>query len=96
MWPRQVNQLHHSLNCLLGSVGKLGGVVFNPTAPIQEAEQAISSLNDWQLLADKMRQGKIDLFMVRGANPVHGLPGGITFADALTNVRFVISFSSFR
>ena len=86
----------YSLNYLVGSVGKEGGVLFNPPSPLEGMPApAAASLETWQELADRMRQGLVELFMVRGANPVHGLPGAVDFAGALRNVRNIVAFSSF-
>ncbi|MCZ6789588.1 MAG: molybdopterin-dependent oxidoreductase, partial [Chloroflexi bacterium] len=84
----------YTLNYLLGSVGKEGGVLFNPPSPIAEAP-SVSSFGMWQGVVNQMRDGGVDLFMVRRANPSHGLPKALDFNGALQNVDTVVSFSSF-
>ena len=89
----------YALNFLVGSVGGRpgsGGVVFNPPPPVATASTAPASLTDWTGLADDLREGNIRVLMVRGANPLHSLPGSVEFAGAITTGRpFVVSFSNF-
>ena len=84
----------YTLNYLLGSVGKKGGVLFNPPSPIAEAP-SVSSFGEWQGVVNRMRSGDVNLFMVRRANPNHGLPKALDFNGALQSVGTVVSFSSF-
>ena len=84
----------YSLNYLLGSVGQEGGVLFNPPS-LLEGAAAPASLKEWQELTDRMRQGAVDLLVVRGTNPVHGLPGALDFGGALSDVRTIVAFSTF-
>ena len=84
----------YTLNYLLGSVGKEGGVLFNPPSPIAEAP-SVSSFGAWQEVTEKMGGGRVGLFMVRRANPNHGLPKALDFNSALQNVGTIVSFSSF-
>ena len=85
------------LNALVGNVGKPGGVILNPAGPVDTSLDAASAtpVAEWQRLADRMRQGGVKVALVRGANPAYGLPGRLGFAEALANVPFVVSFSSF-
>ena len=92
----------YSLNHLVGSVGKRGGIVFNPPPALPDipAAAASASFVDWQGLAADMRSGQVNIMMVRGADPWYGLPDGAGFKDALLgthnggfNVPFIFSFS---
>ena len=84
----------YTLNYLLGSVGKEGGVLFNPASSIAEAPP-VSSFGEWQGVVNRMRNRDVNLFMVRRANPNHGLPKALDFDGALGSVQTVVSFSSF-
>jgi len=85
----------YSLNHLAGSVGKPGGVNFNPPPPLDDISSppATSSFGEWQRLARDMRDGDVRVLMVRGADPVYGVPGGAGLKDALSRVPFIFSFS---
>ncbi len=95
----------YSLNFLVNGVGKRpgeGGIVFNPPPPI-EALRALPAeassgapLEDWSQAAEELRDGRIKLLMVQGANPVHGLPDAVGFREAIdAGDPFTVSFSSF-
>ena len=87
-----------ALNYLVGSVGPKGGVIFNPPPPIADIPAATSSgsLEQWKDVIRDIGNGSIQVLMVRGANPVHGLPGGVGFREALNaSDPFIVSFSSF-
>ena len=90
-----------SLNFLVGSVGRSpgeGGIVFNPPPPIAgiPAASIAGSPSDWTKVVDDLRDGGIRVLMVRGANPVHGLPDAAGFRETLgSSGPFVVSFSSF-
>ena len=95
----------YALNHLVGSVGKPGGVVFNPEAPIGGGPDfndsvaftaaRTSTLEDMRRLTQRLSAGQVDALLVRNADPVHGLPGSLRFEDALNRVGFIASFSSF-
>jgi anaerobic selenocysteine-containing dehydrogenase len=94
----------YALNYLVGSVGVPGGVIFNPEPALDDAPTApaSASFGDWWGLAEEMRQRQVEILMVRGSDPVYGLPDGIKFKDALLgdegsdgefNVPLIVSFS---
>ena len=89
------------LNALVGNVGVKGGVLFNPAVPVKDvvSNAAASPFVEFQRLADRMRTGvpsAVNAVLVRGADPVHGLPGAIQFGRAMQkNVPFIASFSNF-
>jgi anaerobic selenocysteine-containing dehydrogenase len=87
----------YSLNYLVGSVGQPGGIIFNPRPPLDDIPVAPrgASFREWRQLVDEMRQGRVKVMIVRGADPWHGLPNALGFKDAFFNVPFVFSFSSF-
>ena len=92
----------YSLNYLVGSVGQPGGVIFNPRPGLSDipAAPAIASFDDWRRLVADMKRGDVQVMMVRGADPVYGLPVSLGFEDALfpykdsQGVPFIYSFSS--
>ena len=86
------------LNAVVGNLGKTGGVLFNPPAPVPNvvSNAAANPLVDFQRLADRMRSGEVNAVLVRGVDPAHGTPGSMQFGRALReNVPFVASFSNF-
>ena len=87
----------YSLNLLVGSVGRPGGVILNPSSPLEElpSNTRATPFAEWQSLAERMRSGGVDVALVRGVNPVYGLPGALGFRKALAQVPFIVSFSSF-
>ena len=90
-----------ALNFLVGSVGRRpgeGGIVFNPAPPLEGLlpGPASGTLTDWRQVAGDLGNGKIKLLIVRGANPVHGLPQFTDFRGALDrDDLFVVSASNF-
>jgi anaerobic selenocysteine-containing dehydrogenase len=87
-----------SLNALLGNFGKPGGILPVPAGPLADlpARAPGRPLNEWQDLVARMNDGREQAVLVLGgANPVHGLPAALGFADALRKVPFVASFASF-
>ena len=87
----------YSLNYLVGSVNQEGGIVFNPEPPMRDVPVApkVSSFAEWSDLTQSMKQGQVQVLMVRGADPWHGLPDGVGFKDATFDVPFLFSFSGF-
>jgi anaerobic selenocysteine-containing dehydrogenase len=88
----------YSLNYLVGSVGKKGGVLFNPPPPLDLPQGRGSSFLDWQVFTNRIYYrdpAPVRLALIHNANPVYGLPQGVNFADALQRVDQVVSFSSF-
>jgi len=89
----------YALNYLVGSVGTPGGVTFNPDSPIPEilpAASRVASLADWSSAADDLRNGRTNLVLLHGADPVHGLPGSLGLGDALNREDiYIVSFSPF-
>ena len=91
----------YALNHLVGSAGRQpgqGGVVFNPTPPIDGLKNTgvAGSPADWERMVDDLKSGRTKVLMVHGANPLHSLPTAAGFRDALEgSSAFVVSFSSF-
>ena len=89
----------YALNILVDNVGKNGGVIFNPPPPLPElSSNEVASMGmpaSFQQWSDLAGSGSVDVLMVRGANPVHGLPPGANFSNVVNGAGFVIAFSSF-
>ena len=82
----------YSLNHLVGSVGKPGGVILNPP-PVTGKPAKAASFKEWRELTTEMEQGEIKALLLRGADPVYGLPEAVGFGRALDNVPLIVSFS---
>ena len=85
----------YSLNHLVGSVGAEGGIILNPGPPLDgvPASADVASFADLQQLAEDMRQGRVQTLMVRGADPMYGIPRSVGFREASSNVPLIVSFS---
>ena len=85
----------YSLNYLVGSVNREGGVVFNPTPAIDglPAGPSGTAFSDWHRLADEMSRGEVAALLVRGADPIYGLPDAVNFKAAAYDVPLIVSFS---
>ncbi|MDA0988373.1 MAG: molybdopterin-dependent oxidoreductase [Chloroflexi bacterium] len=86
----------YSLNLLVNNVSQPGGIFFNPAPPLEELDSrevldmgVPASFRDWK------EMDRPQVLMVRGVNPVHGLPPDANFTTAVENADFVVSFSSF-
>ncbi len=79
----------NTLNALLGSVGKPGGILFGSNAAAKAPQSAGN-------FADALRpasSAKVALLL--NANPVFGSPSAWGVADTLAKVPFIASFGSF-
>ena len=88
----------YMLNALVGNVGKKGGVIFNPPAPIPNVVSTAPAnpLMEFQRFADEMRRGEVNAVLVRGVDPAHGTPASMQFGRSMReNVGFIASFSNF-
>ena len=86
-----------ALNLVVAQVGKEGGVFISNPGPTTDMQQnpQVSSFDDMQALIKQMKDGEIDLLFVHGTNPIYELPPETGFAEAITRVPFVVSFSPF-
>ncbi len=85
-----------ALNLYLDNIGKEGGVFLTPTPPLGDAvAERSNSFDDVARLVRQMKQGKIKVLFIHGANPVFELPQALGFTKALEQVNTVISFASF-
>lgn len=85
----------NALNYLVGNLGKPGGLVFNPLPAGQASQPHQASLRDMLQLAEDAKQGKIEVLIINGVNPVFTLPNGTEFVEALGQIPLIVSLSSF-
>jgi len=75
----EVHALAHAINAHLGNVGKT--VVYTDTVLASPVDQT-ASLRD---LTQDLRDKKVEVLVIVGANPVYDAPVDLNFADALLN-----------
>ncbi len=85
----------NALNYLAGNLGKTGGLVFNPGPAGQVSHPRQASYRTMQELAEDARQGKIEVLLLNGTNPVFTLPPAAGFREALAEIPLIVSLSSF-
>ena len=68
---------------------------FRETASFEDplALSTVTRAVEMKELAEKMRKGAVDLFLLANADPVYSLPPSWEFEQALKTVPFVVSFS---
>ncbi len=77
------------LNYVAGNVGRT--VVFGPDVHA-DGGSTYQRVRD---LVAAMRDGRVDVLLVHGANPVYATPSGLGVAEAMGSVGFKVSFSRF-
>jgi anaerobic selenocysteine-containing dehydrogenase len=87
----------HALNLILRRVGLPGGVFLTPPSPTDTLPSALrpDSYSSIREFIVKMKSGEVDLLLIHGSDPVYELPAASGFREALNQVPFVVSFSSF-
>ena len=84
----------YSLNILLDSINKDGGIKFNPSSPLGEEDAtAVATFADWEDLRNRMSAGQVGALLVHGANPAYTLQS-INFAGAASGVGTIVSFAN--
>jgi anaerobic selenocysteine-containing dehydrogenase len=86
-----------ALNMVVAQVGREGGVFLSDVGSLGTLSQtpAAHSFRELLELIDRMNAGEIDMLFVHGTNPLYELPSAAGFAEALSQVPFVVSFSPF-
>jgi len=86
-----------ALNLVVAQVGREGGVFLSNPGPTAALRQnlPVNAFDEVIDLIVRMKAGEIDLLLVHGANPMYELPAAAGFAEAITRVPFVVSFSPF-
>lgn len=84
-----------SLNALVDSVGREGGIRFNPPPPLGLPHIPPAPLAQWRKALEDMGAGQVGLLIMRGANLVYGLPiDPKEFEDLLNGVPFRVFIGS--
>ena len=85
-----------SLNILLGSIGKKGGVILNPEIKSDYigGEAKPNSIKDWQEELAQWRAGYVDTVIIKGVDIAYSMPNSLDIKGALANVENVISFGN--
>lgn len=85
-----------ALDLLAGNVGQPGGVFLTPPVNVHtDLDGTPDGLVDVGDLLARMRDGRVKVLFIHGANPAFELPRALGLAEALANVPLVISFASF-
>ncbi|MCG8606628.1 TAT-variant-translocated molybdopterin oxidoreductase [bacterium] len=85
--PPEVHALTHAMNAALDNIGRT--VRFTNPA---EAESVIQTESLSQLVTD-MEDGKVEMLVMIGGNPVFNAPADLNFVDALERVKFRVHHS---
>jgi MoCo/4Fe-4S cofactor protein with predicted Tat translocation signal len=75
--PPEVHALAHAINSHLGNVGKT--VLYTDTVHANPVDQTASL----RALTQDLRDKKVEVLVILGANPVYDAPADLNFADAL-------------
>jgi len=78
--PPAVHAIAHAINEALGAAGST--VVYAPPAEASPGAETASLVS----LVREMREGRVDVLVVLGANPVYATPADLRFAEALDKV----------
>ena len=81
----------NALNYLSGNIGVPGGILFNPKPAFSDS----SSNKQADILQLKNEISGSEVLIVNNTNPVFNAPDSSDFSEALQNVPFIASFSSF-
>src|SRR3990172_5611610 len=86
-----------ALNLVVAQIGRQGGVFLSTPAPTVALRNKprVNPFSDVLNLINRMNAGEVDLLIIHGTNPVYELPAATGFAEAITRVPYVISFSPF-
>ncbi len=85
----------NALNYLAGSIGTAGGLIFNPAPAFGPTTSRHASFRTMVEFAEDARQGRIDVLIVNNTNPVFHLPAAAFLEEALAEIPYIVSLSSF-
>jgi anaerobic selenocysteine-containing dehydrogenase len=83
------------LNLLLENLGQPGGVYAPAAVDLGRGVSTDASSTPPSRLAERLREGSVDVLIVADADPVHALPAGFGVSEAIANVDTVIVLGSF-
>ncbi len=90
----------YALNFLVDSVGREGGIVFNPQPPVPELQTALrgASFQQWEELSRRLESGQppVNLLITRGVDLVYGLHPQVNLEQHLGEGRigYMVAFAS--
>jgi MoCo/4Fe-4S cofactor protein with predicted Tat translocation signal len=86
--PAEVHALVHAINAALGNVGS--------TVYYTEAIEAnpVNCLESLRELCDDMYNGKVELLLILGGNPVYDAPHDFDFVSKMKKVRTIVHLNS--
>jgi len=84
----------YSLNHVASNFGKKGGVLLNPTSPIDGVGVASpsNSFSEFHRLAEEMKAGNVSVLMVKDADVYYGMTDTVDMKGALDSVPLIVSF----
>jgi molybdopterin-containing oxidoreductase family iron-sulfur binding subunit len=86
--PGEVHALAHAMNAALGNVG----TTLYYTEPVEaNPVNCLESLRD---LCDDMYNGKVDLLLILGGNPVYDAPHDLDFVSKMQKVHTIVHLNS--
>ncbi len=88
--PPAVHALAHAINHALGATGNT--VIYTDTVQVKPQDQT-AALKD---LVGEMNDGKVDVLLITGSNPVYGAPVNFGFADAMNKVPLRVQHSLYH
>ncbi len=87
--PPEVHALVHEINAALGNVGRVVTYTADPQPDRPSHVDAVKAL------CGAMNEGKVQMLVVLGGNPVYDAPADLRFADALQKVSARIHLSPY-
>ena len=88
--PPAVHALAHAINHALGAQGNT--VIYTEPVQVKPADQTAAL----KTLVGEMNDGKVDMLVIVGANPIYGAPVDFGFADAMRKVSLRIHHSLYN
>ncbi len=88
--PPAVHALAHAINHALGAAGNT--VIYTESVMVKPADQT-AALKE---LVGEMNDGKVDMLLIMGSNPVYGAPVDLGFYDAMNKVPLRVQHSLYH
>ena len=88
--PPPVHALAHAINQATGAQGNT--VIFTDTVMVKPQDQTAAL----KQLVGEMNDGKVDLLVIMGANPIYDAPVDFGFADAMNKVPLRVQHSLYQ
>jgi MoCo/4Fe-4S cofactor protein with predicted Tat translocation signal len=88
--PPAVHALAHAINHAIGAAGST--VIYTDSVMVKPADQTVALK---ELVGD-MNDGKVDMLLIMGSNPVYSAPVNFGFADAMKKVPLRVQHSLYH